>query len=272
MRSHHAHLTVALIGALVVVALDDTPALAWGPSLVAPAPPPAATAAPAREAPPPPPPPTAAAPATAPAAAATAAPPPTVRAPASPPPPAAPSAPSPRVFGIQVAPGLKYLPRDPVAAAMSGYNPGSPQTLELGLNLSLIILPPGWPVSLTVSASYASQTQEIGVTETTSTSELGVGVRKTFVRGPLRSFVGGGLAMGGIQIKDDAGAQGYRTWVGGGSGAFLEAGAAWRIREIVDAGLIARVSNFWSRFYPVGEANYWDTGGAFVGLLVGYGP
>lgn len=155
---------------------------------------------------------------------------------------------------------------------MAGYNAGTPQTLELGLHLSVIILPPGWPVSLTVAASYASSGQKVGgIDQTTSTSELGIGVRKTLARGPLRPFAGAGFAMGGIAIKDDAGSQGYGTWVGGGSGGFLEAGAAWRVNQI-DLGLTVRYSYFWSRFYPAADVSYWDAGGFFAGLLVGYGP
>ena len=186
------------------------------------------------------------------------------------------SAPTPRIFGIQVAPGFKRLPQDPVAGLMFGYNGGTAQTSEVGLHLTLIILPPGWPVSLTVGASYASQSQKVfggNIDETTSTSELGIGVRKTLSVGPLRPFAGAGFALGGVQVKDDSGAMGYETRVGAGSGGFLEAGAAWRIRETVDVGLTLRYSSFWSDWYPGGrKSQYWDAGGFFAGLMVGYGP
>jgi hypothetical protein len=177
------------------------------------------------------------------------------------------------VFGIQLASGFKRLPKDPVAGLMFGYNAGSPQTQELGLNLSVIILPPGWPVSITVAASYASSSQRIpNVDESTSTSELGVGARKTFATGPVRPFVGAGFALGGVAVDDARDGLGHETWVGAGSGGFLEAGAAWRIKEIVDLGLTLRYSSFWSDYYPGQKAHYWDAGGFFAGLLVGYGP
>jgi len=178
----------------------------------------------------------------------------------------------PRIFGIQVAPGFKRLPRDPVAGLMFGYNAGSPQTLELGVNVSVIILPPGWPVSFTVGASYAASSQNAGIDQKTHTSELGLGVRKTGVHGPLRPFVGAGLALCAVEVKNDFGSQGYETSVGAGSGGFLEAGAVWRLREVIDLGLTVRYSNFWSDWYPTEKAAHWDAGGFFAGLLVGYGP
>ena len=177
------------------------------------------------------------------------------------------------MFGVQLAPGFKVLPRDPVAGVMFGYNGGSPQTLEIGFNFTFIVLPPGWPVSLTLGTSYASSSQRLGdLDEMTHTSELGVGARKTIAYGPVRAFGGAGLALCSLQIKDEHVGQGYETWVGAGSGVFLEAGAAWRIKEIVDVGLTVRYSNFWSDWYPTAKARYWDAGGLFAGLLVGYGP
>lgn len=178
----------------------------------------------------------------------------------------------PRIFGIQITPGFKRLPKDPVAGLKFGENAGSPQTLELGVNVTVIILPPGWPVSFTLGASYASSSQKVDSDQTTHTSELGVGVRKTGAYGPLRPFVGAGFALCSVEVKDSYGTMGYETRVGAGSGGFLEAGAAWRIREIVDVGLTVRYSNFWSDKFPTQKAAYWDAGGLFAGLVVGYGP
>lgn len=267
MASHHCRIVVALIGALIgLAALDEGRARAWGPLPAAPEPVQAAIP----EAPPDPPPPPSTPPPPPPA---TPAAPPTVKAatPATLAPP--PEAPSPRVFGIQVAAGFKRLPHDPVAGVMYGYNPGTPQTHELGLNLTIIILLPGSPISLTVGFSYASSSQKIyggNVDEITSTSELGIGIRKTLSVGPLRPFAGAGFALGGLEVKDDSGAMGYESRHAAGRGGFVEVGAAWRIRETVDVGVTLRYSNFWSAWSA--GARYWDAGGIFGGLMVGYGP
>jgi len=37
-------------------------------------------------------------------------------------------------------------------------------------------------------------------------------------------------------------------------------------------GLTLRYSNFWSDKFPTQKATYWDAGGLFAGLVVGYGP
>jgi len=157
---------------------------------------------------------------------------------------------------------------------MYGNNAGSPQTSEIGFNFTFIVLPPGWPVSLTLGTSYASSSQRLGagLDETAHTSEIGVGARKTIAYGPVRAFGGAGLALCSLEVKDQYVGQSYMTWVGAGSGGFLEAGATWRIKEIVDVGLTVRYSNFWSDRFPVQKARYWDAGGLFGGLLVGYGP
>jgi hypothetical protein len=151
----------------------------------------------------------------------------------------------PRVFGIQVAPGLKFVAHDPVSGVGFAAG-GSPQTVEIGLGVTLIVLPRGWPVSLTVGGTYASSPSKHYSSmfkgpfdESASTLELGVGVRKTFGRENARGFFGGGLALCGAQVHDEF-ANGSQGEGSGGSGGFAEAGAFARVGRLVDLGAFVR--------------------------------
>jgi hypothetical protein len=185
---------------------------------------------------------------------------------------------APRVFGIQLTPGVKYLAHDPVTGLSFGNAGGSPQTRELGLGVTLIFLPRGWPVSLTVGGAYAASPSKHYTSrydgpfdESASTTELGVGVRKTFGRAILRGFVGTGLALCSASVRDDF-AQGYESGGSGGSGAFVEAGGVARVRGLVDVGGYLRYSTFPFEWFPTIKAQHFDAGGIAVGLIVGFGP
>jgi hypothetical protein len=178
--------------------------------------------------------------------------------------------PRPTVVDLQAAVGLKLLPHDPVAGLMFGDNGGFPQTSQLGLDIALVVQPRCWPVSPTLIFGYGRSSRNRGVSfeETVTTLDLGLGVRKTFDVGNVHPFVGAGFALGVVSINDQF-TDGYETWRGAGSGGFAEAGAFIRVRSILDIGLTVRYSNFWSDWFPVRKARYWDAGGLFGGVIVG---
>ena len=128
---------------------------------------------------------------------------------------------------------------------------GQPQSLGLGFNVAVVMSPRKWPVSLTVEGSYSSSSRNRpGYEETASTTEFGAGVRKTFGGPAMHAFAGAGLALGGVNVADHF-AGGDETFVGAGSGGFIEAGAFVRARSMVDLGLIFRFSSLWSDWFPV---------------------
>jgi hypothetical protein len=183
-----------------------------------------------------------------------------------------------RVLGIQVTPGLKFLSNDPVTVLNFGNAGGAPQTSELGLGVTIIVLPRGWPLSLTVGGSYAASRgkqywnrYDGYFEESASTFELTFGARRTFGEGKTRAFVGAGLGLGAARVRDDF-AQGYESGGGGGSGGFAEAGAFARLNGLVDLGVFLRYSTFPFEWTPTIKAQYIDAGGLAVGLMVGFGP
>jgi len=104
-----------------------------------------------------------------------------------------------------------------------------------------------------------------------SSTELAIGVRKTWVRGVTRPHLGAGANVLGVSEERRAGVSGTITNEDRGYGVWVDGGVSWRVAKHLNLGIEARFS---SARVELGEGTFprdVAAGGVHLGLLIGYG-
>ena len=133
--------------------------------------------------------------------------------------------------------------------------------LELGIDASMG--GDDWPVWINVGLFTANADEELSAVEEIegTTTELSLGINKTWTRQQFRPFLAGGLAFVNSDVEfrdpDDVFEE-----EDSGVGLYAQGGGYWRVGSSINLGGMLRYSVFSDDF---------EGGGVHVGLIAGFG-
>jgi len=104
-----------------------------------------------------------------------------------------------------------------------------------------------------------------------SSTELAIGIRKTWVHGATRPHLGAGANVIGVAEERRTGVSGTVTNEDRGYGVWVDGGVSWRIATHLNLGIEARFSSVRAELGEGTAPLDVAAGGIHVGLLIGYG-
>ncbi len=120
--------------------------------------------------------------------------------------------------------------------------------------------PANWPVSIEIRMLHSESDQSfLGITA--NTTELDLGVRKTWVSGNMHPYIGGGIASIEAELDD-----GFTTVSGSGTGIWLGGGIYWVLGQHFNLGFDFMSSTADVTIVGVNA----DAGGGHFNFLLGY--